>query len=192
MNILVTLAAILIISVNYAVLHASAADRPPRTPAKQEKESSSADKGNVAMRMEQGILQFTNEVRRNRNLAPVKPSEALRFLASTQSSLLCKHGLLEHESDKFPPQWRRFSSRMQLVGVKSGAENIAYRTIARNPLDWARDIVNGWMNSPAHKKNILDPRFLYMGVGVQLCKNNIAYVAQVFSPERGRAPQGPK
>jgi uncharacterized protein YkwD len=81
---------------------------------------------------------------------------------------------------------------MNLIGVRSGGENIAYRTIARDPMVWAKDVVNGWMNSPPHKKNIVEPRFSFIGVGVRLCKNNIAYVTQVFSSEQGRAPQARK
>lgn len=189
MNILVSFAAILIISIGYAVPVARGAESSSRPSAKQGKQPAATSKGDVATRMEQGIIRFTNEMRRSHDLDPLTSTEALKFLATTQSGLLCKYGVLEHESEKFPPQWRRFTSRMRLISIRSGAENIAYRTIDRDPLVWARDIVNGWMKSPHHRKNILDARFSYMGVGVKLCKNNIAYVAQVFSTDRGRVPQ---
>jgi len=29
----------------------------------------------------------------------------------------------------------------------------------------AADVVSGWMNSPGHRANILDPNMLYIGVG---------------------------
>jgi uncharacterized protein YkwD len=45
------------------------------------------------------------------------------------------------------------------------------------------------MNSPVHKKNILDPRFRYIGIGVRACRDNVAYATQVFSPEEGRVPR---
>jgi len=169
-----------------APAHATDQRKDPRT--RQDKGSSNVAKDSFAIRMERGILHHTNEMRRNRKLEPLKPSEGLRYLAGTQSSLMCKHGVLEHESEKFPPAWRRFPDRLELAGIRSGAENIAYRTITREPLVWAREVVNGWMKSPTHKKNILDPKFRYVGIGVWPCHDNIAWVTQVFSQEPGRVP----
>lgn len=180
---------ILIIIFVWALFPAHAADETKGSPIKQRRGSATFGKEGFAMRAEQGILQFTNEMRRERNLAPLGSSPALRFLASTQSSLMCKNRVLEHESEKFPSPWRRFTSRLKIAGVKSGAENIAYRTITPAPLNWAKEIVNGWMNSPEHKKNILDPRLRYVGIGVRPCQNNVAYATQVFSPEPGRDPR---
>ncbi len=44
------------------------------------------------------------------------------------------------------------------------------------------------MNSPPHKKSILEPTHRYLGVGVAPCQNRIAYVTQVFSSDAGTMP----
>ena len=52
--------------------------------------------------------------------------------------------------------------------------------------EWPEDVVKGWIKSPLHKKNMLNPRFRYLGVGIAPCRDNVAYAAQVFSSEPGK------
>lgn len=44
----------------------------------------------------------------------------------------------------------------------------------------AKGIVEDWMNSPGHRKNILDPRFTEFGVAVAFDKNGIPYWSLVL------------
>jgi uncharacterized protein YkwD len=140
--------------------------------------------------MEENIIRLTNGQRQKAKLEPLKISPALTYLARKQSKHMCTYtyGLLDHESKLFPEGWRKFSDRMKAVRVSSAGENIAYSTSARNPERWADFIVNGWMHSPNHRKNILSRRFNYLGVAVWECSGNITYAAQVFSSDMGRIP----
>ncbi len=139
-------------------------------------------------RMENGILDYTNEERRSRGLAPLRLSPALTTLARKHSSHMCSIGILAHESDSFPAGWRSFAQRMDRIGVGSAAENVAYHSLLKTPDDWAKAVTNVWMKSPSHRINMLNPTFRYIGVGVVLCKNTIAYATQVFAGEPGRIP----
>lgn len=138
--------------------------------------------------MEQLILTYTNQERKHRGLRPFASSSALRYLARTQSKNMCATGHFEHESESFPVGWRRFGERLQLVRLSVGAENIAYRTFSGRLDRWALSIMKGWMNSPEHRRNILNPRYRYVGVGVAPCANRIVYAGQVFSSRPGRVP----
>jgi len=136
-------------------------------------------------RMQDNIVRLTNKQRAREGLQPLDISAALTFLARNQTQNMCAHRILAHESDLFPEGWRKFSERMKTVSVRSGGENIAYGTMTEDPEKWADLIVKGWMKSPEHRKNILNPKFRYLGVAVSVCSGNLAYATQVFSSERG-------
>lgn len=145
--------------------------------------------GASLLTMERSIERYTNHERVKRGLALLNSSPALAFLAKGQSRNMCQADRLIHESDKFPSGWKKFEQRLKQVGLSSGGENIAYHTVLREPEKWARLVVQGWMSSPEHKKNILNPQYRYLGVGLDPCSNRIVYATQVFSSEIGRFPE---
>jgi uncharacterized protein YkwD len=51
----------------------------------------------------------------------------------------------------------------------------------------ARRIVDGFMVSPGHRKNILEPAYTHLGVGVSL-KDKEYYVTQCFGASRSKNP----
>jgi uncharacterized protein YkwD len=38
-------------------------------------------------------------------------------------------------------------------------------------LEYARLLVNGWMNSPPHRRNLLNPDYKYLGCSARFSKN---------------------
>ncbi len=136
--------------------------------------------------VEDKILDYTNEERRKRNLPLLQSSDALRFVARKHSGNMCSTKHFNHESVRFPKGWRHFATRLKRVGIATGGENIGYQTITRSRDLWARKMVQGWMRSPSHRRNILEPRFRYLGVGVRACDNRLGYATQVFSRAHGR------
>jgi len=80
-------------------------------------------------------------------------------------------------------------------------ENIMYEfhsQAAFNPKSFARAAVDGWLNSPGHRANILSPYFDRSGIGVAVSGSGMAYATQVFMgpprtaprPAREREPPG--
>jgi len=138
--------------------------------------------------IEKSILFFTNNERTARGLPALHRSPALAYLAGRQTENMCAARSLEHESDAFPNGWKKFTDRLKAARLRSGAENIGYRTLREQPEKWAREVVNGWMKNPQNSKNILNPRWRYLGVGIRMCANRIAYATQVFSSDPGRMP----
>jgi uncharacterized protein YkwD len=148
----------------------------------------SASQATEVLRMATGILDYTNQERRNRGMVALRLSPALTFLARKHSSHMCSGGTLAHESDAFPTGWRRFDQRMEMVGVRFAAENVAYYSLLKTPEAWAKAVIKLWMESPDHRKNMLNPEFRYVGIGIIVCKNAIVYAAQVLAAETGRLP----
>jgi uncharacterized protein YkwD len=132
------------------------------------------------------ILEYTNAERENASLMPFQISPALKWLASRHSSNICNIKELRHESSRFPDGWQKFPERLKKAGIDTGAENIAYHSLLKNPREWARLVVDGWMRSEVHRQNILDPRFRHIGIGTVFCDNAIIYVTQIFSESQGR------
>lgn len=134
------------------------------------------------------IILFTNREREKKGLPSLAPSAGLDYPAENQSKNMCAAKLLAHESSAFPKGWQTFEDRIKLAEVRSAAENIAFRTISDDYETWAKNIVRDWMTSPGHRKNLLNPKYKFLGVGVVGCSNKLGYATQVFSSHRGKAP----
>ena len=110
-------------------------------------------------------LQLVNEVRARgtrcgeRSFAPAPPvrlSGTLAGVALGHAADMAAHNYFEHEdlAGRSPAQ------RVRAVGYqeKLVGENIAYGPKS------AEEVVQGWLDSPGHCENIMDPRFAEMGI----------------------------
>ena len=87
---------------------------------------------------------------------PVRLSPTLEDVARGHAADMATHNYFEHEdrSGRSPAQRvRAVGYREKLVG-----ENIAYGPKS------AEEVVQGWLDSPGHCENIMDPRFAEMGI----------------------------
>jgi uncharacterized protein YkwD len=155
----------------------------------QKNDQVAAQKKELIRQAEDKVFHYTNKERNSRGLKSFQPSEALKYLAERHSRNMCGSDKFKHESKAFPKGWETLPGRFKHIGVRAGAENIAYRTLRGKADEWARKIVKGWMKSKGHRKNILDPRFKYMGVGLVPCKE-LGYTTQVFAPQPGSKTDG--
>jgi uncharacterized protein YkwD len=87
---------------------------------------------------------------------PVEWNEQLEKAAEKHSQDMARHRFMGHDGS----DGSAFSARITKAGFKwaSCAENIAegYETVEK--------VVDGWLNSPSHCKNLMDPRSKFMGV----------------------------
>jgi uncharacterized protein YkwD len=144
--------------------------------------------GNVKMSevidMVDYVLRFTNEERSQRGLAPFQPSAVLAFIAQVHSENMCEKRIMENDSISFPDGWKNLNERLGLFNLGTGSENIASLTV-QQPEKLARQLVSSWMNNPTHRDNIVNPGWLYIGIGVCPCSGGVAYATQVFSDQEG-------
>jgi uncharacterized protein YkwD len=158
------------------------------------------------------VFDLSNHERRTRGLEPFRHFEALDRVASGHSADMASQGYFSHTARRGLVSRENLAGRLARGGVSFGraAENIALfplvvsRTFAqRGRGPWAprqeierqgttyqrlaRDIVRGWMDSPGHRRNLLDPELTHMGTGVAIGQREsipYVYVTQDFSADR--------
>ena len=117
--------------------------------------------------VEQSVLCLLNAERTKRGLKRLKENDRLGRAADKHSKDMVGRGFFDHDS----PGGTSPSDRIKDAGYLKGArgwsvgENIAYGT---GSYATPREIVEGWMESPGHKRNILHSAFTEIGVGVAL------------------------
>lgn len=106
---------------------------------------------------EQEVVRLVNEIRRSYGLKELKLNWQLSRVARYKSQDMVDNRYFSHTSPTYGSPFdmiKAFNVRFNYAG-----ENIAmgYSTPAA--------VVNGWMNSPGHRANILNVNFTEIGVG---------------------------
>jgi uncharacterized protein YkwD len=106
-------------------------------------------------------------------LPPLVENPRLTAAANSYSQVMASNQQMGHEV-----AGQTLTMRMDKAGYKWSAvgENVA----AGYPTNQAA--FTGWMNSPPHKQNIMNPNYTEIGVGVS--KSNQFYYCQIFGKPR--------
>ncbi len=125
--------------------------------------------------MERAVLDRINAIRAERRLPELSLRKELAGVARAHSKDMAEHNFFDHAD----PSGSRPAGRIRAAGVrfKGMAENI---TMNNNPEKPADQAVRDWMNSPGHRRNILDAAFLETGVGMAVSKDGRYYFTQLF------------
>jgi uncharacterized protein YkwD len=98
---------------------------------------------------------YMNEARTSNGLSPASPDSRLEAAALEQARYMAAAGEMTHTTGI----GRDFASRKNDNEIKgTAAENVAYgaTNVAR--------VMEMWMDSAPHRRNMLDPRFKHFGV----------------------------
>lgn len=106
---------------------------------------------------EQKVLDLTNQERAKNGLQALKVDVTLSKMAHEKSRDMSVNGYFSHTS----PTYGSPFDMMKKFGItySYAGENIAMGQ--KTP----EEVVNAWMNSEGHRKNILDPNYKFIGVG---------------------------
>ncbi|MFG2500905.1 CAP domain-containing protein [Streptomyces sp. NPDC048441] len=118
------------------------------------------------------VLRLTNSERTAAGLRPLSPDPLLTAAAQGHSADMVARAFYAHTSPDGGEPWHRASaagSSHRAIG-----ENIACGQ--RTPTE----VVDGWMNSPGHRANILKPSFTHLGVGFAGGGSAGTYWTQLF------------
>lgn len=115
----------------------------------------------------QGIINQTNAQRVANGLAPLRVDPNLTNLAQDWANTLSRDGNTRHR----PNYWTHYPA-----GLPAGGENVLQ---AWSDYSDAR-IVQLWMDSPGHRKNLLDPRAKSVGIGMAISADGKLYAVQNF------------
>jgi uncharacterized protein YkwD len=116
----------------------------------------------------------TNAARRAAGLPSLARSVNLMQAAQLQADQMVKAGRMDHELPGQP--YPTLKSRLAAVqyDVRAAGENIA-----EGQRD-AASAVATWMDSPAHRANIMSKDYTEIGTGVAAARNGRLYFVQVF------------
>jgi uncharacterized protein YkwD len=130
------------------------------------------------LEVEEAVFAMTNDIRRQNGLPVFLKDEICRDAARGHSADMANRNYFSHTD----PENRSLKDRLPAnLCPRQWGENIwtgsGYNTRQSHQL--AQIIIVGWMNSPGHRKNILDPCYTHLGVGV-MAKNQEVKATQVF------------
>lgn len=142
--------------------------------------------------VETEILRLTNDARAGQRLPALSPDTRLRTAAQQHSLEMSNKNYFEHNSPEV--NWHSPAQRCYLAGFwgQLTGENIASIQIGGimtpaceqfpTPQAVAQRLVENWLNSPPHRKNIMDKDYKLLGVGVTL-KDDQVVATQEFGKE---------
>jgi uncharacterized protein YkwD len=123
-----------------------------------------------AISQSQQILIYVNQYRRSKGLSALKPSSFISSVA------------LQHSRDmlsgKTPFGHDGFHRRIDQISAKMGHLHVAAENVASGPMG-AREVVDGWLNSPGHRRNI-EGDFRLTGIGLAARADGMIYFTQIF------------
>ena len=132
--------------------------------------SASATKKTAFSSLEAEILIHVNKYRRSKGLSALQMNSVIRTEAEKHSMNMAT-GRTSFSHSGFSTRVKRISNKLGVVS--KSAENVAYGYMS------AKQVVNGWLHSPGHKKNI-EGKFTLTGIGVAKDRTGTLFFTQVF------------
>ncbi len=125
-------------------------------------------------RDEAEVRQRINEIRQERGLNQLRDNGRLAQVARNYSQKMARKNFFSHTS----PDGDTPAQRVRSAGIfyLVMGENLFKSTNVPKPVPLA---VEGWMDSPGHRENILHPEYTQTGVGIWR-EGNTYYITQLF------------
>lgn len=140
----------------------------PTAPAKPSASTASANQSSY----EQQVVNLVNKERAAAGLPALTVNATLSKVAEAKAADMRDNHYFDHQS---PTYGSPFDMMRQFgVSYTSAGENIAKGQ--RTP----EEVMNGWMNSPGHRANILNSNYTQIGVGYVTDSNGTGYWVQEF------------
>jgi uncharacterized protein YkwD len=146
--------------------------------------------------LEQRIHDLINDARAANGRGPLQLDGKLSGIARAHSADMAQRGYFSH----IDPAGDTPQRRVEQAGVSCTAigenifQNNLYTRVTiennRTTHDWsmpeeiAATTVHGWMNSPGHRRNILEQIYVRDGVGVAIAADAKVYITQLFCTPR--------
>lgn len=121
---------------------------------------------------EDEVIRLVNVERSKQGLQTLTKNWELCRVARYKSADMANKGYFSHTSPTYGSPFKM----MESFGIRfsSAGENIAYGQ--RTP----QEVMNGWMNSPGHRSNIMSPSYTQIGVGMAKNSKGVLYWTQMF------------
>ena len=128
--------------------------------------------------LEEAFLQMTNQERTKVGVPSVAQDEQLAIAARNHAQEMASLGYLSHQSPKVENE--TLAKRIVRAGsaAQAASENIAQ---VSEHGDIVLQTIEGWLQSPLHRENLLDPQHTHVGFGIATSESGFVYVVQVFA-----------
>lgn len=125
--------------------------------------------------LEQQCFDEVNRVRHNKRLARLSFSEDLLPVARGYSRRMAEQHFFSHND----PEGHTVRERVDAADIKWRivGENLAYSNGYLNPVMAS---VSGWMESPGHRRNILEPEYNVTAIGAWIAPDGTVYFTEIF------------
>lgn len=133
-------------------------------------------RANSALPIERDVFALLNNARAEKGLPPLEWDDSLAELARMHSRNMANEKFFSHRGQ----DGSMVDDRAQKLGIfnwRAIGENIAFLQGYENP---AKLAVEKWMNSPAHRRNVLGEKWTESAVGVAMGPDGSYYFTQVF------------
>ncbi|HSP40396.1 MAG TPA: CAP domain-containing protein [Gillisia sp.] len=119
--------------------------------------------------MELEILTAVNDHRINIGLSELKRVDGITFLASDHNTYMIEKKQVSHDNFQ-----KRYLALVNDIGAKAVSENVGYgyRT--------GQAVVNAWLNSEGHRKNI-EGDYTHFGISVAQDEDGKNYFTNIFA-----------
>ena len=119
--------------------------------------------------IETEILNLVNKYRVENKLSKINTLNIISSVASSHTNYMIENGVVSHDNFQDRVLKLQNNANAKLVG-----ENVAYG------YNSAESVVNGWLNSPEHKKLIDSTTFTHFGISTKTDKEGRNYFTQIF------------
>lgn len=133
--------------------------------------------------IEEQILVLVNQERAKVGAKPLAMNETLRNMARYKSNDMLQYEYFDHTSPNIgglSNLAKKFNYSYTALGENIWMSKASSADYLRQNTTAAK-IMNGWMNSPGHKANVLNTSFGKIGIGVTLSSDGLSHASQEFS-----------
>jgi uncharacterized protein YkwD len=141
----------------------------PTTPAPTTPAPTTSPAPSVSDTYESDVIAATNVERTSRSLVALTPQACVDRYAEAQAQRMADEDRMYHQD---------LGPVMTGCGLGMVGENVAYG------FRDGKAVTAGWMASPGHRANILEPEYRLLGVGAAQNAQGVWYSAQVFGTLR--------
>lgn len=132
---------------------------------------------NLSSDDEREIFNLVNKQRRKAGLGELQWNSDLEKLARNYSRKMADGKFFSHFERNGDSIVQR-AMKMKIGGWRRIGENL-FRSEPYDKLN--KFAVEKWMESPLHRKNILDGRYNTTGIGIAVARDGMIYITQVFT-----------
>ena len=129
---------------------------------------------------QQTIWARTNQIRAEAGMPPLALDDSLSAAAALRAIEMARAGVLSHTRPNGGACFTVYDDFAWTFDERYLGENIARLSGIADP---DSQVCESWKNSPDHYRNIIDPDFTCLGVGVYVAPDGRWYYAQLFAAQ---------